>query len=427
MEQGIVLFFVLIVLYTLFALWLGRYSITMPMVFVILGALTGPDGLGWTDFSLGTTGVETLTEITLALLLFADAATLSFRQVRDDASLPARLLFIGLPLVILVGAGVAHLFFPAEDLAFALLAATILAPTDAALGLSIFNNQRIPVRIRRTLNVESGLNDGIASPLVVLFIALLVEEETGGQASWLLHAVSQIGIGVLVGGLAGLVGGWLFALSVKREWTSNTTRQIGNPALAMTVFLGANVLGGNGFVAAFIAGILFGYATRHILHDATEYTELTGTILSMFVWFIFGSILVPPLFRQFNTLALVYALFSLTLVRILPVFVALGGLRLRVDTRLMMGWFGPRGLASVVFLIMAFEAAREAQAPINNLVAMCSWTIFLSVILHGISALPLANRYARRIAGLPASAPELLEVSELATARRKPFTAHIHS
>jgi NhaP-type Na+/H+ or K+/H+ antiporter len=184
METGLVLFLILVVGYALFSLWLGRFSVTMPMVFVIIGALTGANALGWIRFSLTAPDVETLTEVTLALLLFADAATLNFNQVKDDANLPGRLLLIGMPLIILLGALAAFILFPQEGIGFALLVGTILAPTDAALGLAIFNNPRVPVRIRRALNVESGLNDGIASPLVVLFIAITLEEMTNTQGHW---------------------------------------------------------------------------------------------------------------------------------------------------------------------------------------------------------------------------------------------------
>ncbi len=426
METGVVIFFFLVVLYTLVALWLGRLSITMPMVFVFLGALSGAHALGWIQFSLTAPDVETLTEVTLALLLFADAATLDFNQVKDDASLPGRLLLIGMPLIILVGSLAGFALFSQEGIGFALLVATILAPTDAALGLAIFNNPRVPVRIRRALNVESGLNDGIASPLVVLFIALALEEMKNMRGHWLPSALAEIAIGAGVGILIGLAGGWLFRKAVENKWTSDVARQIGNPALALLVFFGARLLHGNGFVAVFVAGILFGFVTRHLLHEATEYTEISGTLLSLFVWTIFGSALVIPLLQDFNPLAFVYALVSLTVVRMIPVAIAMIGTRLRSDTKLMMGWLGPRGLASVVFMIMAYEAGHEAQVPMDNLLAMVGWTILLSVFLHGLSALPLANWYARRLETADAEAPELMEVPELRTKRRIPFSHYLH-
>jgi len=422
MEIGIVVLLALVVIYTILEHTLGRIWISMPMFFVIAGAIVGPNGLGWISFGMEASNVKMLTELTLALLLFADAATLDFNQVKDDAKLPGRLLLIGFPLTVLLGALIAFLLFPTEKLGFALLVGAILAPTDAALGSPIFNNPRVPVRIRQALNVESGLNDGLATPLVTLFIALTLEELGGvGQGHWLLSAASEIAIAVGAGITLGLAGGWLFAQAVRKKWTTSVARQIGNPALALLVFFVAKQSGGNGFVAVFVGGILFGFITRNVLHDAIEYTEITGTFLSLFVWTIFGSVIAIPLLQNFVPLALLYAILSLTVVRMIPMAISLIGMRMRKDTTLMMGWLGPRGLASVVFLIMAYEAAYKANMQIDLLVTSVGWTILLSVLLHGASALPLANWYGRRLESASADIPEMLEVAEPKTLRRKAF------
>ena len=421
METGLALFFGLVAAYAAVALWLGRRSITMPMVFVAAGALLGAQALGLITLSIAAKDVETLTEISLALLLFADASTLRLRQVQDDAGLPGRLLVIAMPLVIALGGLVAYGLFPQEGIGFALLLGAILAPTDAALGLAVFNNPRVPVRIRRALNVESGLNDGIATPFVVLFTALAVAEETQKAGGWLVSALADIGIAVGVGAVVGMLGGWLFAAAVRRRLTSKGTEQIGNLALALCAFFGSTALGGNGFIAAFVGGIAFGHIRRHHQHEATEFTETSGTLLSLLVWTVFGANLVVPLFDTFNPLAFLYALLSLTVIRMLPVAIALVGTHLRRDTVLLMGWLGPRGLASVVFLLMAFDSFHEAGRPHETMFAMAGWTILLSVVLHGVSALPLADWYARRLETADPGAPELVEVSELHTRRRIPF------
>ncbi len=415
MPTGIAIFFGLVVLYGAVAVWLGRFSITMPIIFVAVGAIFGAQGL------VAVKGAELVIEMTLALLLFADASSLAFRQVRDDPGPPARLLFIALPLIVALGGLVAYGLFPGEGLGFALLLAAILAPTDAALGLPIFNNPHVPVRIRRALNVESGLNDGIATPFVALFTALALAEETHQMGGWLLSALGEIGIGVGVGVAAGLLGGRLFATAAKRGWTAVTGEQIGNLALALCAFWAAKALGGNGFVAAFLGGILFGYATRERLHVATEFTETSGTLLSLFVWAVFGANLVPPLLGAFTPLALLYALLSLTVIRMIPVAISLIGTRLRLDTALIMGWFGPRGLASVVFLLMAYETFHEAGRGSDLLADTAAWTILLSVVLHGISAVPLANWYGHRLETADPAAPELVEVPESSVRRRDPL------
>jgi len=427
MEIGLALFFGLVAVYAVVAVWLGYRSVTMPMIFVAVGALSGVQLLGLMDFSATAKDIETLTEITLALLLFADASTLDFRQVRDDARLPGRLLFIAMPLVMALGGLVSFALFPEEGIGFALLLGAILAPTDAALGLPIFNNPRVPVRIRRALNVESGLNDGIATPFVALFAALAVAEETQEPGRWLASALTEIGVAVGVGVAVGLLGGWLFATAVKRRWTSKTTEQIGNLALALCAYFGSAALGGNGFIAAFVGGLLFGYATRDHLHEATEFTETSGTLLSLFVWTVFGANLVAPLLQSFNSLAFLYGLLSLTLIRMLPVAIALIGTRMRRDTVLMMGWLGPRGLASVVFTLVAFDSFHEAGRPHEMLFAMAGWTILLSVLLHGFSALPLANWYARRLETADPAAPELVELPELRSRHKSPVRLPGHS
>ncbi len=352
-------------------------------------------------------------EVTLALLLFSDSSTLKLHQLQEDIGLPGGLLGIGLPLTIFLGGLLVYWIFPAEGIGFALLIGAILAPTDAALGLPIFNNERVPVRIRRALNVESGLNDGIATPFVLLFTGLAVAEVTQSLSAWLTTALFEIGMAVVVGAALGMLGGWLLSTAMKRQLTSRATEQIGTFALALSAYFGSIALGGNGFIAAFVGGIFFSYATRHQEHDAVELTEGLGTLLSLFVWTVFGSIMIIPLFTAFNPLALLCAVLSLTLIRMLPVALALVRTGFRPDTKLVMGWLGPRGLASVVFTLIAFESFTEAARPSDTLFAIAGWTIFLSVLLHGFSALPLAAWYSKRLEGAAADLPELMDVPDL--------------
>ena len=412
------LFFLLVVLYGVIAVKLDRISVTMPLVFVLISAIIGPYMLGWIQLPIDSATVETLTEITLALLLFADASTLDFSKVRENAKLPARLLLIGFPLTVMLGALIAFILFPQQGIGFALLLGTILAPTDAALGLPIFNNPRVPVRIRTALNVESGLNDGFATPLVTLFIALTIAEEGSRQGGWLINSLMQIGLAVVVGIVIGLVSGYLFRMANKHHSTSERALQIGNLSLGLVCYFGSLALGGNGFIAAFLGGLMFGYATRRKLTEATEFTETTGSLLSVFVWAIFGGSIVIPLFQNFNAMAFLFAVLSLTAVRMIPVALALHGTHLRTDTVLMMGWLGPRGLASVVFMLAALESLAEAQLDTGLLLAMAGWTIFLSVVFHALSAVPLAAWYARRLETASPDAPELEEVSEIPPSRK---------
>src|SRR3954451_6619439 len=249
MLVGLTIFAVLVVLYGAVAGWLGQRSITMPMVFAGVGLLLGPWGSDILPISPRTEGVERLTELTLAAVLFADASTLSLRDVRQDIRLPARLLGIGLPLTIIAGAALAFLVFPREGWPFALLLGALLAPTDAALGLWIFNNPRVPVRIRRALNVESGLNDGLATPFVLLFLALATVGRGREPAPFLATMLADVILAGLVAAVAGLAGGWVLRRARAKGWTTPGTDPIPVLAIALVAYFGALAIGGNGFVA----------------------------------------------------------------------------------------------------------------------------------------------------------------------------------
>jgi sodium/hydrogen antiporter len=414
MNTGLAIFAVLIVIYAALAAKLGRWSITMPMVFVVVGLVLGPGGANLLPISPQAETVKVLTELTLALLLFADASTLKLEQVRDDAGLPARLLSIGLLLTIACGAVAALILNPHEGLAFACLLGAILAPTDAALGLPIFNNARVPVRIRRALNIESGLNDGIATPFVLLFLAYAAATEGGASGAWLTTALVEIVLAVAAGVAIGVIGGWLLLQTTRRGWSSGGAEQLAILGLALAAYFGSVAIGGNGFIAAFVGGIVFRAATRNRFVEPTEFTETFGTFLSLLVWGIFGAVLVAPVLSKLTGWRpILYAILSLTVVRMAPVALALRGAGLRRDTVALMGWFGPRGLASVVFTLMALERFREVSRPVDMLIAAATWTILLSVVAHGLSAIPLSAWYARRLEAAKEPPAELADMPEL--------------
>lgn len=406
--SGLTALAVVVVAYALVASKLDRWWITAPMVFVAAGAILGPGGLDVLPISLSSETVLTITELTLALLLFSDASTVRLHDVEGDASLPRRLLFVGLPLTVIAGALLAYLTFPEVGWAAAALIATILAPTDAALGLAVVTNKAVPVRIRRALNVESGLNDGIATPFVTLFIAVVAAEEGLGETAWGLEALKQIGLGIVAAVVVGYLGGKLLAFAKDHGWTSEVSEQIAILALALLAYEGAVAIGGNGFVAAFAGGILFGASTRGRLGAAVRFTETLGLSASFLVWSIFGALFVGELLtHELSAQPIVYAILSLTVIRMVPVAIALVGTQLRPATVAFMGWFGPRGLASVVFTLIALEEFEHSGGG-AMLLETATWTILLSVVLHGISASPLAARYGASIAKagkIPEKAP----------------------
>ena len=298
----------------------------------------------------------------MAALLFADATTVPLRRLKGDAGVPGRLLSVGLLLTLVLGAVVAMLVVPGLTWAEAALIAAVLAPTDAALGMAVVTDKAVPVRIRRALNIESGLNDGIATPFVTVFLAVVVGEIASEGGSPVLDALVQIAIAIVVAIVVGGVGGRLLVWSTQRGWSSHTTRQLFVLALAFVAYVGAVELGGNGFVSAFVAGLVFG-AVDEGNRKAITFTEDVAMFASLLVWTVFGAFFVGPVLAGgFAASSVVYAVLSLTLIRMAPVAVALLGEGFRPLTMGFMGWFGPRGLASVVFTLIAVEDLQGARS-----------------------------------------------------------------
>ena len=326
---------------------------------------------------------------------------------------------MGLPITIVLGTLVAGLLFPGIGWAAAAVIATILAPTDAALGLAVFTNVAVPVRIRRALNVESGLNDGLATPFLTLFLAVLASEEGFQQGSWLIHAADQIALAFVAALVVGVAGAWLLSKAIARGWTSPTSEQLALLSLALLSYAGAVAIGGNGFVSAFTAGIFFGATTRNRMHRSIEFTETLALFLTFAVWSVFGALLVGPVLTGgISVEPIAYAVLSLTLIRMIPVAISWTGLRLRPRTVLFAGWFGPRGLASVVFTMLTIQTLHDTGVAADTIVQVATWTILLSVVAHGLTATPFSRSYGRWIAAQTGSLPELQDAPEPRVRRR---------
>ena len=376
---------------------LAARNLTGPLVFLLAGLLLANPNWGIVSVDVESSTVHHLAEITLALLLFADASAVPLAAARHDLSLTTRLLAIGLPLSILAGTAVAVVLFPSFPLALAGLIAASLAPTDAALSASVIADERLPIGVRRVLNVESGLNDGIATPVVTFCIAA-----TATALGLVSHdydegfgAVGQLAIGVAVGAGVAVVGGRLLALAHQRGWVQHGSRRLATLSLALIAFLVAGEAGGNPFVAAFVGGLVFGTVAKADAAESVELTELAGSLLSLVLWFVFGAGFVLPALEDLDARMVLYALGSLTVVRMVPVALALVGAGQGRTTAAFIGWFGPRGLASVVFALLAVEELGNADPRVEVAVNTIAVTIVFSIVAHGVTARPLTTRYVK--------------------------------
>ena len=381
--------------YCLVATRLERTKFNGPLVFVACGLILGPYCLGLVAMDVDGETLKTLAEITLAVVLFTDSAGANLPVLMRFRRLPARLLLIGLPLTIGLGFLTGCLLYNNLTWIELALLATMLAPTDAALGQAVINDDAVPSSVREGLNVESGLNDGICVPVLLLFLAISSDSlPTGAVLSQMLELPLQaIGIGTLVGIVSAVVGCVSINGSVQRNWLDGAWTQIPVIALALVCFSISQWLGGSGFIACFVGGLIFGGLIQRQKAALLKAADGTGDVLSMITWFIFGALFIGDCLLAPQWQAIVYALLSLSVIRILPVCLAVIGMGLETDSKLFMGWFGPRGLASIVFIVMVNEANLPGA---DTLVQAVTWTVLLSVILHGITANPLANAYALR-------------------------------
>ena len=383
-------------LYSVFAGGIERTWISGPIVFTAFGLLVGPFGLELLSMEEDPEALKTLAELTLALVLFADASGSNLGVLERAKKLPFRLLAIGLPLTIVLGFGVGKLMFPDLSIYAIALLAVMLAPTDAALGKAVVTNEAVPDPIRQGLNVESGLNDGICVPILLLFLTLATEQggDTSALSMGLTLFAKVVGIGLLCGVVLTGVAVWLLRVCHGRNWLSPEWTKITVIALAFTCFGAAQALGGSGFIAAFTGGLLFGGLMKSHREELVAGAESIGDVFSLLTWVVFGSAVVGQAFGHFSWTIVIYALLSLTVIRMLPVFLVVTGLGLHTESKLFLGWFGPRGLASIVFVVMVSAENLPDSGVLEMAVAS---TVLLSIILHGVTANPWVKGFGARM------------------------------
>ena len=380
---------------------LERFDVTAPIAFVTAGVLLTHGPLAFLGVQPSNHLVKELAEFTLVLVLFSDASRVGLQELRADAGLYLRLLGVALPLTIGLGTLLALAMTGTTSVWLALLVGAALAPTDAALGAGMMANPALPARIRRLINVESGLNDGIATPFVSVAIAGAapgVDIVGHGPAA----AVAELALGILIGVAVGGAGGLLVKVARQRGWAAEGFAGPAALGLAVCAYASALALHGNGFIAAFVGGLAFGTASGRRGQPLVPFVEETGALVSLLVWLLFGAIAVVPAVEDLDWQIGLYAVLSLTVIRMAPVALALIGARLGQATVALVGWFGPRGLASVVFALLALE---ELGSPsVDHAVGVITITVVLSVLIHGATADPLATWYAGQLAQAPGAA-----------------------
>jgi sodium/hydrogen antiporter len=414
-EVEFAVFAAVVFAFALVSLRVERLNVTAPMAFVVAGMLLGASHIF--NITINAEVLLLVGSIGLALVLFTDSSRISVSLFRENRGLPARLLFIGLPLTIAAGGIVAALLFTNLTIWEAAVIGAVLAPTDAGLGQAIVSSERVPLRIREALNVESGLNDGGAVPFLLVFLALAAIQEGGEPPSFWTVALEQIGIGIVVGVLVGIIGGWMIKSAKRLGWVTGTFDRLSFLALAILAWAFAGPLGGSGFIAAFVGGFATGAMVGGTEEAASEFCDAEAEILLLAVFFLVGFVS-ASLLGGLNWTTVLYAVLSLTVIRMLPVAISLIGTKLRGSSVLFLGWFGPRGIASIVLVLVALE--EPALAPIApQLVTIVLITVVISIFAHGISARPGAAWYGRKAAVMDPDAPELRQVAQgLVTKRR---------
>lgn len=380
--------------------------LTGPMLFVAAGAAAG---FFWHAGSApdvqDLSHIRLLGELTLAIVLFTDSAHLKPRRLLQEESWPARMLFIGLPLIVLAGMAVGILLFPDWPLWLILLAALILAPTDAALGRFILEAHDVPRPLRETLNAESGLNDGFALPPILFLLAVMSGEAAADYQEGTLTLLRHLLLGPLAGAAIGFGGGWLIGIAARRNWMQPLFERLAAPALAICAYAGAELLSTNGFIAAYVAGLMIPLTvSRPAQKYLQEFSETEAELLTLAVFFLFGLLIVPYGAAAWDWRMLAYALLSLTVIRMAPILLSLWGSGLNLRSGALLAWFGPRGIASVLYLLLAFEAL-QPNGDLSQLAGLVSLTVLLSIYAHGLSAVPLARAYAANPQALPQPRP----------------------
>jgi len=398
MENNIAIFSIALVVlgYGYFSSFLLRLNISGPMVFAAIGILLSPVVIGVSQAHLRAGIVQIVAEIALIVVLFSDASGLNLEKLKKEWTVPVRLLFIGLPLTIAATVLTAKMIFPNETMLYLVLMALVLAPTDAALGKAVVTDKNVPEKIRSSINIESGLNDGIVFPLLITVVAMIVSDgqEQGQNSGWMAYVGQQISFGAIIGGLVGYLGALLAEMLLRKGWMESSYQNLIPIALAILSYYLAEHCGGNGFISAFFSGLFVGNYSETFREHIEDFAESEGELLILISFLVFGLTFIPATINYWNFPVFLFAALSLTVLRMIPVAISLIGTKFDLSTILFIGWFGPRGIASILYVLIVVNEVLSIKGH-ETIYAVITVTVLLSIILHGLSAQPFARSYGK--------------------------------
>ncbi|WP_324171357.1 cation:proton antiporter [Sulfurimonas sp.] len=392
-----------IIIITLVVLGYGYYSkfllglnISGPMVFTVIGVFLSPIGIDLVEINLDTHIITIVAEIALVIILFSDASSLKLSELKSEWSIPFRLLFIGLPLTIAFSTFIATIIFTDESIIYLFLMALLLAPTDAALGKAVVLDKRVPQKIRDSINIESGLNDGIVFPMLLGVIALVtLEKGISSDINWFIYIAQQIIFGAGIGALVGYINALVSTKTMNKDRVESAYKNLIPVAIAVFAYYSAEYFGGNGFIAAFFAGIFLGNYNKKLRGNVENFVESESELLILISFMVFGLTFIPQNIEFMDFKVLLYSLLSLTVLRMIPVAISLIGAKLNLATVAFIGWFGPRGIASILYIFIVVDEVISIKTH-ETIYAVVTLTILLSIFLHGLSTRPLISLYSRK-------------------------------
>lgn len=392
-NMAILIITIVILGYGYFSKFLLRLNISGPMVFTSIGILLSPLGFSLLSVDIDTHIITIIAEIALIIILFSDASTLNLKKIQWG--IPSRLLFIGLPLTVIFSTFVAQQFFPLESTVYLMLMALLLAPTDAALGKAVVLDKRVSEKIRSSINIESGLNDGIVFPVLLGVVAIItVEQEGANETQWLLYVGQQIIFGALVGAFLGYLNALLSKKTIAKDDVEASYKNLIPMAIAVLSYYAAEYIGGNGFIAAFFSGLFLGNYNDSLRENIEDFVESESELLVLISFMVFGLTFIPATIEFWDWKVLIYSLLSLTILRMIPVAISLIGTKLDLKTMLFIGWFGPRGIASILYILIVVSEVISIKTH-ESIYAVVTLTILLSIFLHGFSARPFVSAYSK--------------------------------